>query len=178
MSDKWVSNSADYTARQPTGASDAWTQEAAARGHTGSQVLREVVEIAPTNLVCHGLAIPADSTVIARRRTVLLDGEPVELADSYYPAVIARGTQLAQSTKIRGGSPTLLAALGHPIKRVREEVSARPPTEFECNLLKIRQDEWVLIQKRVALDQNNNPIEFSIMVIPASQRALHYEIGV
>jgi GntR family transcriptional regulator len=128
MSDKWVSNSADYTARQPTGASDAWTQEAAARGRTGSQVLREVLEIAPTSLVCHGLAISADSTVVARRRTVLLDGEPVELADSYYPVVIAQGTQIAQSTKIRGGSPTLLAALGHPIKRVREEVSARPPT--------------------------------------------------
>jgi GntR family transcriptional regulator len=41
--------------------------------------------------------------VVLRSRTLLLEGEPVALCDSYYPADMATGTAIEQSRRIRGG---------------------------------------------------------------------------
>jgi hypothetical protein len=48
-----------------------------------------------------------------RRRPLLSDGEPFELATSYYPLEIARGTELTAPGKIRGGAVALLKSLGY-----------------------------------------------------------------
>ncbi|MEV4080656.1 UTRA domain-containing protein [Nonomuraea fuscirosea] len=179
MSDghSWTDISAPYVRPRP-GQSDAWAEEAAQRGHTGAQQLREVVEVQPTAEVADALSVPLGETVIARRRLVLLDDLPVELADSYYPATIARNTQLAEARKIRGGAVTLLSEMGYLPHRIQEDIHARPATEEEHHLLQLDMHEWVLVLTRLTLSRDGTPFEYSIMIMVARGRHLRYELSV
>lgn len=107
---------------------------------------------------------------------VLLDGEPVELADSYYPAAIAHGTPLTQTGKIRGGAVTLLAEMGYQARTVDEAISARPATPDERELLNLEPNDWVLVLRRVTRDRSGAPFESSEMTMVASGRELRYEL--
>ncbi len=64
--------------------------------------------------IADALSSPADGTVILRTRLLLHDGDPVEPSWSYYPSEIAANSPLAARTKISGGAPQALAALGYP----------------------------------------------------------------
>ncbi|GAA2215096.1 hypothetical protein GCM10009850_105630 [Nonomuraea monospora] len=171
----WNNASTPYVRPARDGEPDAWTEEAAQRGHVGTNELREVGEIRATADVARDLNIEGDPQVVVRRRIVFLDGVPIELADSYYPASIARGTPLAQPGKIRGGAVRLLAELGHRARKVEETVSARPATVIERDLLELDANEWVLVLRRVTRDHDGTPFESTVMTMVASGRELRYE---
>src|SRR5262249_15014380 len=124
MSDRAVSAATPYIAGSAR-PGDAWATEAAATGHRGTQRIAWAGQRTAPADATHALGLPDGAPVVARRRVVLLDERPVELADAYYPADIAAGTPLTSTAKIRGGAAALLAGLGHTAAEVREEVSAR-----------------------------------------------------
>ncbi|TYB52751.1 UTRA domain-containing protein [Nonomuraea sp. PA05] len=172
----WSNTSAPYIRPRPDGEPDAWTEEAAQRGHAGTNELREVGEIPAPADIARDLNIGGEpQQVVVRRRIVLLDGVPIELADSYYPASIARGTPLAQPGKIRGGAVRLLAELGYRARKVEETVSARPATATERELLRLDEADWVLVLRRVTCDHAGTPYESTVMTMVASGRELRYE---
>lgn len=171
----WASRSAPYVQPSPDHP-DAWAQEAAQHGGKGTQNLREVAEITPPADIARALNLQPAETAIVRRRTMLLDGRPVELADSYYPARIARHTPLAQPRKIRGGALAVLTALGHTPRQADEHVTARPPTDEERRLLQLAPGEWVLVLARTLRTDGRTPVEASIMTMIAKGRHLHYTL--
>nr|WP_243704953.1 UTRA domain-containing protein [Micromonospora sp. KC723] len=65
--------------------------------------LLAVKEVVPPAEVERLLALDSGDKAILRRRLVLHDGEPTKLSWSYYPASIARGTELAERRKTRWG---------------------------------------------------------------------------
>lgn len=171
----WTSVSTPYVRPRQSEEGDAWTAEAAAHGHVGSNELREVAQVLPPPKVAEVLNLADGALALVRRRLVLLDGEPVELADSFYPLAIASDTPLAEPRKIRGGAVTLLASLGlHPC-RVIETVGARPATEEECDLLRLGRGEWVLTLTRVTHAESGLPFEATLMAMIAAGRELRYE---
>jgi len=89
---RWFSVSMPYVTPRARGELEHWAQEATQHGQAGTQRLHEVVVINPPDLVAGALRTPDGELVVVRRRVILLDGRPVELADSYYPVPIARGT--------------------------------------------------------------------------------------
>ncbi|MEV1004331.1 UTRA domain-containing protein [Nonomuraea sp. NPDC050202] len=171
----WSNTSAPYIRPRRDGEPDAWTEEAAQRGHAGTNELREVGEIPAPPDIARDLDLQGEQNVVVRRRIVLLDGAPIELADSYYPASIARDTPLAHPGKIRGGAVRLLAELGHRARKVEETVSARPATATERGLLKLDATDWVLVLRRVTRDSAGTPFESTVMTMVASGRELRYE---
>jgi GntR family transcriptional regulator len=177
-SGEWVSVSVPYLRPRSPGEPDAWSEETAQQGRTGKQRLREVAEVVPPLSVAQALNSPSGETVVVRRRVVLLDEQPVELTDSYYPASVARGTRLAQPRKIPGGAITLLAELGYRPHQVHEDVSARPPNAEEQQLLALRHDEWVLVLSRLVMTDSRLPIEASVMTMTANGRHLRYQLTV
>src|SRR3954454_18619977 len=108
----WIVDSLPYLSPRQEGQIDAWSEEAAQAGHVGTQQLRTVTSAVPSAEVAAELGLPLGTAAIVRRRTVLLDQKPVELADSWYPLQVATGTGLAEPRKIKGGAVTLLATLG------------------------------------------------------------------
>lgn len=174
--DKWASDSAAYL--RPRSGADAWHAEAELRGGTGSQRLLLVETAAAPAFIANELGLQSGGTVVHRQRLIELDGHPVEIASSWYPGAIAAGTALAVSKKIRGGAVTLLADLGHRIASVVEDVESRLPTDEEASALHLSAHEPVLVLTRLARDQGDQPIEFSVMVTAGSERRLRYEMKV
>lgn len=169
----WTSVSMPYVSGQH---GDAWGAEAAEHGGTGTQKLLSVDEVAASAPVADMLGLEPGEPVVVRRRLMLFDDHPVELVDSYYPATIARGTRLAESRKIPGGAVALLADLGHPARRVREDVSARLATPNEQSALRLEAPACVLLLARTLVTDNDRPVEASVMTMVADGRRLRYEL--
>ncbi|MFJ9037948.1 UTRA domain-containing protein [Streptomyces sp. NPDC102406] len=169
-----TSDSIAYVTARGEGQADAWTEEAQQRG---GQRLVEVAEVTPPPAVAEALRLPADGKAVVRRRAILLDDAVVELADSYYPAAVARGTGLSEAKKIKGGAPTLLASLGYRARRVSEDVEFREASETERAALVLPEGATVLHILRTTSAEDGSPFEVQLMVMKAPRR-LHYEIEV
>jgi GntR family transcriptional regulator len=174
MFGEWASTSTPYVTTREGDVGDAWAEEAAQHGGVGTHRLVEVTEVPADRRVAALLGLEAGDLVVVRRRVMLLDDQPVELTDSYYPTGIARGTRLAEQRKIRGGAVTLLAELGHRIDQVREDVSARNATAEEREQLELG-DGPVLVLVRQSLSAGV-PVEVSVMRM-APSRHLRYELS-
>ncbi|MGW3308337.1 UTRA domain-containing protein [Streptomyces sp. NPDC001073] len=170
--DAWVGEAQPYLAPRAPGQADAWTSEAATRGRKGGQRLLTVEEVDPPAAVRAFFDTEAGEKVVVRRRLVLLDGEPVELADSYYPAAIARGTALAEMSKIPGGAVTLLADLGFPpADEVDEDVAPKIAAPEEYEALRLPAESAVLVLTRFTRSTTGQPTEVAVMTMA---RHLHY----
>lgn len=174
---EWVASSAEYL-KPRTDGGNAWSEEAARQGGQGHQELRFAGETPAPSPVASAFALEADGAVIARRRLITLDGHPVELADTYYPLEIARGTPLAEPRKIKGGAVRRLVELGHHAARVIERVAARPAGEHERDQLRLGEHDPVVVIERLTLNATGAPIQFDVMVAPAALRRLQYEMKV
>ncbi|APE22250.1 MULTISPECIES: GntR family transcriptional regulator [Streptomyces] len=174
--DAWISETAPYLAPRKPGQSDAWTDEAARRGSRGGQRLLQAGETEAPAAVRAALGLSAAERVIVRRRLILLDGHPVELADSYYPVSVAGGTPLAEPRKVPGGAVTLLADLGYTGAEVVEDVSAALATPDEREHLGLAEGDAVLRLLRLTRTADGTPMEASLMTMPAG-RHLTYRLG-
>ncbi|MGW6541707.1 GntR family transcriptional regulator [Streptomyces massasporeus] len=175
---RWISTSMPYLTPREQGQGDAWSADAAARGRRGSQRITHAGEVPAPPEVAQLLGLHDGEPVVVRRRLILLDDEPNELTDTYYPTAIARGTPLAGTAKIRGGAVTLLADLGHVGVLVREDVTAGLPVEDEQEALRLTEADPVLRLTRLTLSQDGRPIQVDRMVMPAQRQQLRYEIRI
>lgn len=164
--DAWVGEAQPYLAPRGAGEQDAWSTEAAAHGRRGGQRLLAVEEVDPPSPVRDFFRTEPGEAVVVRRRLILLDDEPVELADSYYPARIARGTRLAEHGKIPGGAVTLLATLGFtPEDDPLEDVHATTATTSQCAALDLPPGAPVLVLTRFTTSTTGEPMEVSVMTM-------------
>lgn len=176
MSEEWESESTRYLTPRGQGRADAWTEEAAEHNRRGGQRLLTAGMVVPPPEVARALRLPEGVQVVVRRRLILLDGLPVELADSYYPARIGVGTGLAEPKKVPGGAVTLLARLGHVAARVEETVTARMPTDAEREALRLGEQQPVILLSRLILSGDEQPMEACVMTMTASDRVLRYRL--
>jgi len=163
-----------YITPRGDGQADAWSEESKQRG---GQTLTEVAEVVPPAEVAKRLGLPAGEKAVVRRRVILLDGHPIELADSYYHPSVARGTALSVKRKIKGGAPTLLAGLGYRPRRVSEDLDFRTADAAEREALALPDGASVLSLVRTTTAEDGSPYEVQVMVMKAPRR-LHYEIEV
>lgn len=163
-----------YVTPRSEGQADAWTEESKQRG---SQRLAEVAEVMPPPAVAAALCLSPTEKAMVRRRVILLDGAVIELADSYYPLSVSRGTALAEKRKIKGGAPTLLTRLGYRPSHVSEDLEFREANDLERTALALPEGADVLTLLRTTTTEDGSPFEVQLMVMKAPRR-LHYEIEV
>ncbi|MFJ3923659.1 GntR family transcriptional regulator [Streptomyces sp. NPDC090022] len=152
-----------------------WLAEAAARGSEARSDLIEVREAPVQGDIAAALALAPGTPVVVRRQLITIDGEPAELVSSYYPLDVAQGTALAEARRIRGGTPTLLAALGFPPRLSVDRISARIPTRLEHAALRLPGDLPVLRTLRAVYSDDHRPIEATEMVKAGHLYELQYE---
>ena len=70
------------------------------------------------------LQLADGAEVVRRSRLILLDGDPMEVATSYWPAEWAAGTPLAETKPVKGGTIRLLADMGWITAKSIEDVDA------------------------------------------------------
>ena len=168
------STSKRYITPQP---SDAWTADAATQGKVGSQSLLGVDHTPAGPDAGAALNLAHDAQVVLRRRLMLADDQPVELAYSYYPAALADGTPIAENKKIKGGALRVLTETGHGIDHVAEQITARRPDTDEARLLDVPGDEPLIVLSRISYDAADEPVEYAVNRMVASRTApLSYQI--
>lgn len=162
-----------------SGQGDAWGKEAAQQGRSGTQQILDAVEEPAPLAVAAALGLEPGAPVVTRRRLILLDDRPIEVASSHWPALVAKGTALEGTGRIKGGAVTLLATLGYRPGTLTEDVQTRPPTREEAEALQLTSNsEWVLTLTRTIATPDGRPYEVSVMVSPGRIGRLHYAMEV
>lgn len=169
---------ASFMAPSEAGEPYRWTTEATKRSQRGSNQILQVASAVPPRRVRRALGLSDTGTAIVRSRLGLLDEEPAELVHSYYPTELAEGTRLADRRKIPGGSPTLLAEMGHPPVEQEDEISARPATTDEQRHLRLPGDVPVLEIFRVVYSHDRRPIEVTVLTKPSHLFKMGYHLPV
>lgn len=122
---------------------------------------------------------PAKKSVIRRENWYYADDDPVQVGYTYIPWPIAKGSVLTTSADMGKGS--LYARFeerGHPIARVREEISSRMPTPEEERGLAIPPGVPVIDVLHTSIDDHGTPFEVTRFVMRADLSALDYNMPI
>ncbi|KAA2266201.1 GntR family transcriptional regulator [Solihabitans fulvus] len=154
----------------------AFLAEAETAGHTPSVDQIRVTNEMVSPEVAERLKITRRDRVIVRSRRYLADGQPVEVATSYIPEKIAKGTPIAEVDTGPGGIYARIEDAGHQLAHFTEEVSARMPTPEERKVLDIGAGIPVMTLVRTAYDTDDVPVEVCDTVKVARAYVLEYDV--
>ncbi|MFE0100071.1 GntR family transcriptional regulator [Streptomyces sp. NPDC059009] len=169
-----VGNERLSSARWSSGES-VWAAETAGRPVEVRDI--EVSESRAPRWVARGLALSSDAPVIVRSRRYFVDGEPVQLATSYFPADLVRETCIAQPDSGPGGAYARLAEAGAAPVDFTEELRARMPSPEEAEQLALPSGTPVIEIYRTALTSDHRPVELNRMLLNAGAYVLRYNFG-
>lgn len=154
----------------------AFLAEAEQSGTRPGVDLITVSEEKPPRDAADRLRLRSRDRVVKRRRRYLLDGRPVEMATSYLPASIARGTAIAEVNPGPGGIYARLEELGHRLDHFSEEIATRMPTQEEAQVLNLLPAVPVFHLIRTAYDTDGLPVEVCDTVMCGDAYVLTYEL--
>lgn len=113
--------------------------------------------------------------VWVRRRRYSVDGRPVQLAASHFPADLVEGTAVTLPDTGPGGVYARLGDLGYSPAHFTEEVRSRMPQPGEAESLRLPAGTPVIIVIRTAYAAGGVPIEFNEMTLDAASYVLQYD---
>jgi GntR family transcriptional regulator len=154
----------------------AFAAEASQAGRVGRQVLRSIDVVPASMRVAERLKLREGAKVVARRRLMYADDVPMQLADSYYPILLAQGTPLMEVDTGPGGSYSRIEELGHTLVRSVEELLARMPTPEERSTLRLATGVPVVALGRTAYDSDDVPVEFFDSVVAGDKHVFVYDV--
>lgn len=164
-----------YVVQHPSGTRANWKTETNKQGLSSSQTIRSVEKVTPLPEISGYLELDDGDLVVARRRVLYLDGEPAQLADSYYPSTIADRTEIANNQPISGGTVAALERLGYPPVRFVEQLNARMPTDEEYRLLEMAPGTPIQRHTRVTYAEGDRPTEYTETVMTGDRHVMSYE---
>ncbi|WP_433291718.1 GntR family transcriptional regulator [Pseudonocardia sp. CA-142604] len=160
---------AERAAGRGTFTSDAHTGSWAARVEVDMRVEPAGDEVAAT------LEIEQGAEVLVRDRVMFADDEPVQLATSYLPRDITRGTVIENEDTGPGGVYARLEESGHQLVHFQEAVRIGLAAEHEAALLDIAPGAPVYRIRRVA-HTAARPVEANFITAIGERYELLYEL--
>lgn len=143
-----------FTPPEP-GQPDAWTASG------GGQQLLEVGIVPAPDEVRVALGLEGGAEVVRRVRLILRDGEPIEVAVSYWPAAWAAPTGLAEAKPVKGGTIRLLADLGWLADDTQDDVSAK--IADGVSVPQAPAGAALLVIRRTMFTADRVPFEYAVM---------------
>jgi GntR family transcriptional regulator len=135
-----------------------------------------VSEERPSSEIAQRLKLSGGEKVVVRRRRYLIDGHPVEMATSFIPAGLAKGTPIAERDTGPGGIYARLEEMGHQLDHYAEEIRSRMPLPDEARVLVLSSGVPVFHLVRTAYDTNGRPVEVCDTVMSSDAYVLDYEL--
>lgn len=169
----YESRSHHIEAGQPD--ADQWDTEVREQGREPNQTV-EVSIVEPPPRVAERLQLTdPGETIVMRRRIRRADGIPFQLADSFFRESLIRGTLLMKPRNVAapGG---LLAYIGHPQARYRDEITIRMPTKGEASILELPPGTPVAEVTRTGYAQDGTPLRVMVTIAPGDRNTLVYEM--
>ncbi len=157
----------------PEKGADDWAAGVIEQGRTPRQEVSVSIEPAPADVAKH-LDIAPDTLAVKRHRVRLVDDEPYQLATSWFPEDLARGTALMEPHDIAapGG---LMRAIGHPQVRLYDEIQVRMPTPSEAAALQLPGGTPVGQHTRVGYDKDGQPCRVMVTIFAGDRHYLIYD---
>ncbi|GAA2845536.1 GntR family transcriptional regulator [Streptosporangium fragile] len=113
--------------------------------------------------------------VWVRRRRYSVDGRPVQLSVSHFPARLVENTAITRQDTGPGGVYARLGELGHAPVHFTEEIRARMPHPHETVQLDLPAGTPVIVIARTAYTADGVPVEVNEMVLDAASYVLQYD---
>ncbi|MFD8279389.1 GntR family transcriptional regulator [Streptomyces solisilvae] len=135
----------------------------------------QVTEESAPDPIASVLGIEANAVTCVRSRRYVLDGKPVMLATSYFPADLVAGSAITQEDTGPGGVYERLAELGNKPVHFREEIRSRMPSHGEANRLNLAMGTPVIIICRTAFADEGRPVEVNEMILNSAAYVLEYD---
>ncbi|MGY0388182.1 GntR family transcriptional regulator [Nocardioides sp. WG-D5] len=138
---------------------------------------QEILELGITpapSWVAEWFGIEPGAETFVRRRRTWVEGEPTQLADSYYLPEVVRGTLVTEENTGPGGSYARLEEAGHHIIHFREELEARQPTPEEAEEIQLPSGVPVIELHRIAFT-TGGPLEVFRSVMAGNRHTFAYE---
>jgi GntR family transcriptional regulator len=172
---------ANYRIRRDSGTSN-FNAEVAAQGQQATQRLLGVEEVPAPVEIAERLNVPADTPLIVRRRLFVVDDQPMQLCDGYYPTTIFRGTVVAEPRRIKGGVHAVIedaeGLIRAKVTQFVEDLNVRPPVPAEADALAIPEGVPVVRVLRTAYDSQGRALEVLDSLMPTDRYAFRYVIDV
>jgi GntR family transcriptional regulator len=166
----------DRFTRENRQAGGAFAAEMTALGRIPRQEILGIEELAAPAFVAERLRLRGNAKVLVRRRRMWADEVPMQLADSYFPAKLVRGTSILNADAGPGGSYARLEELGRGPVHFREELVSRMPTEHERQVLMLEAAATPVVELiRTAFDASGDAIEVFISVAAGDKQVFVYE---
>jgi GntR family transcriptional regulator len=162
-----------YAAREEgTGAGEV---EARRLGLTSTTTYGEIARVPAPPAVAKVLRLADSEDTLIRPRVLYANGEPTQIADSYYPWSIVNGDAALMREHVgKGGSYSRLAELGHGPVRFTEDVSVRVPNDAQQRTLELEATQPVFEIWHVAYAADDTPVEVCIHIMPGHLWTLRY----
>jgi GntR family transcriptional regulator len=154
----------------------AFTAEVEGAGSTPSVDRISVTEERPPVDVAERLRLTSRQRTVVRRRRYLIDGMPVELATSYVPLSLAKGTRITEPNTGPGGIYARIEESGHRLDHFAEQIRARMPQPDEVRALGLAQGVPVFHLVRTAYDTEGQAVEVCDTVMSTDVYVLDYEL--
>lgn len=122
-------------------------------------------------------AVLGTADVWVRRRRFVVEGKPVMVAVSYFPAELVEGTRVTEQDTGPGGAYARLGEVGRGPVRFREELRSRMPSGEEARELALGPGTPVTLICRTAYDADGSPVEVNEMVLDSAAYVLEYGFG-
>ncbi|MDT0545614.1 GntR family transcriptional regulator [Streptomyces lonegramiae] len=123
------------------------------------------------------LNLEPGAPVLVRSRKYAVEDRPVQIATSYLPADLVRGTAITEPNPGPGGIYARLAELGAEPVNFAEELRARMPSEEERAALNLAAGTPVLEICRTAFTEDERPVEVNQMLLDAGSYVLEYRLS-
>ncbi|HEX2418020.1 MAG TPA: GntR family transcriptional regulator [Micromonosporaceae bacterium] len=155
---------------------DAWATDVKRQGRRPSETV-EVAIVVPPEAVAERLRIDSSNELtVVRRRVRYVDDSPYQIADSYFPEPLVRGTPLMRprSVSAPGG---ILASIGHPQSTYLDEIAVRMPTKNEVDRLELPSGTPVAEVTRTGYAEDETPLRVMVTVAPGDRNVLVYRLN-
>lgn len=162
--------------RRDTATMDDWSTAIKEAGREPAQIVTVSIEPA-TETVAQWLQIQPGDEVVKRIRLRTVDGRPFQLSTGWFPAAIAAGTALMEERDVSmpGG---VLAAIGHPQRHIRDEITVRMPSPEESERLDLPPGTPVAQHLRIGYGESGWPVRAMVTIAPGDRHVLVYEMDV
>lgn len=145
-----------------------WAQESQDRAYSAE------TKVGPGSAPERVIELLGVGDVWTRERRHFIDGAPVMLSVSYYPADIVAGSQITEPDTGPGGAPARLDELGHAPHENSERFRFRHPSDTERKRLQLPRGTDVVDIVRVCWDANDRAVEVTEMV--ANSKAFVFQV--
>lgn len=123
------------------------------------------------------LDIDEGAPVVARRRRMYGSDTPMQLATSYFPAELVRGTAIERKDTGHGGVYARMEEMGHHlVTPFVERIGTRAPTRAEREWFGFTDGAGLLVLTRIA-STADRPVEVNRMLMRGDRYELVYEVA-